>query len=241
MSRSDDRRDFLKSLTATVMAGSARALLPQLGMVSAEYAWVRKQPNTIINMPTDTHINSADFVLVATVPLRLSGVTPKLGAPGPQNRATPPHWNAQMPAVLFDPLVSSSSSPNFLRDAMPLNGPQGNYPLGTFYLRRTFTNNTGAPVRKLRAHVIDITDDSITGQANIRALDAADITVNGKPVKGVTLDNPPAQPNGGGLNSSLTIRLSEPIPVGGKVNVQFRLGILRGGSYRFFFNLEATN
>ncbi|HWT14585.1 MAG TPA: hypothetical protein VN581_02285, partial [Patescibacteria group bacterium] len=38
MSRSDDRRDFLKSLTATVMAGSARALLPQLGMVGSALA-----------------------------------------------------------------------------------------------------------------------------------------------------------------------------------------------------------
>ncbi len=38
MSRSADRRDFLKSLTATVMAGSARALLPQLGMVGTALA-----------------------------------------------------------------------------------------------------------------------------------------------------------------------------------------------------------
>ena len=33
MSRSNDRRDFLRGLSATLIAGSAQALLPQLGIV----------------------------------------------------------------------------------------------------------------------------------------------------------------------------------------------------------------
>src|SRR5688572_23528408 len=32
MSRSNDRRDFLRGLSATLLAGSAQALLPQLGL-----------------------------------------------------------------------------------------------------------------------------------------------------------------------------------------------------------------
>lgn len=38
MSRSNDRRDFLKAMSATLMAGSARALLPQLSLVGSALA-----------------------------------------------------------------------------------------------------------------------------------------------------------------------------------------------------------
>ncbi|NOT59525.1 MAG: hypothetical protein HOP19_04785, partial [Acidobacteria bacterium] len=210
-----------------------------LGWVTAEYAWVRKVISGS-GSPQDTNNNANDFVLVATASASLNGVTPKLGAPNPQNRTTPVN-NARLPMTLLSTSVGTHSAPNFLRDATPLDGTQGVYPLGSFYLRRTITNNTGAAVTKLRAHIVDITDGSVTGQANIRALDAPDITVNGLPVKGVVVNSPPTQPNGGGLNSSMTIRLSEPIQAGGKVTVQFRLGVLSGGSYRFYINFEATN
>ncbi|HLL71031.1 MAG TPA: hypothetical protein VK363_06335, partial [Pyrinomonadaceae bacterium] len=59
-------------------------------------------------------------------------------------------------------------------------------------------------------------------------------------VEGLTLETPPAQPNGGGLNSSLTV-----IPPGGAlapgatIDVQFLLGVQEQGNFRFLVNVEA--
>ena len=113
----------------------------------------------------------------------------------------------------------------------------------SLYLRRAFTNNTGAPVTKLRFRVIEMSNGGVN-TAILRAINSGDITVNGQPVKGLTLETPPAQPTGGGVNSTLcvgSITLAAPLANGAKVNVQFRLGIVQGGSYRFFVNTEASN
>jgi hypothetical protein len=56
------------------------------------------------------------------------------------------------------------------------------------------------------------------------------------------LEGPPAQPNGGALNSTLTvgnITLGAPLAPGASVNVQFLLGIQQTGLFRFFINVEA--
>jgi hypothetical protein len=62
-------------------------------------------------------------------------------------------------------------------------------------------------------------------------------------INGLTLEeNPPAQPNGGGLNSSLrenTITIGTPLAPGASVNVQFRLGVMVNGGFRFLVNVEA--
>src|SRR5262249_40834819 len=140
-------------------------------------------------------------------------------------------------AILFDPTASTSAPPNRVRETTPiLNGP-----LGTLSIRRTFTNNTGVPITRLRFRVIDITNNPTGSEANLRVLSSVDVMVNGKVVRGTTLEQPPAQPNGGGLNSTLavgTINLASPLPPGGAVNVQFLLGVQRGGSFRFFVNVE---
>ncbi|NOT64137.1 MAG: hypothetical protein HOP19_28310, partial [Acidobacteria bacterium] len=113
----------------------------------------------------------------------------------------------------------------------------------SLYLRRGFTNNTGASVSKLRFRVIEISNGGVN-TAILRALSSADVTVNGTAVKGLTIETPPAQPNGGGLNSTLStgsITLAAPLAMGQKVTVQFRLGIVQNGSYRFFVNIETQN
>ncbi len=43
MSRSNDRREFLRGLSATLLAGSAQALLPQLGLVGNALAATPKR------------------------------------------------------------------------------------------------------------------------------------------------------------------------------------------------------
>ena len=58
-------------------------------------------------------------------------------------------------------------------------------------------------------------------------------------MQGTTLEQPPAQPNGGGFNSSLsddTITLASPLAPGQSVPIQFKLGIMRNGAFRFFPN-----
>jgi hypothetical protein len=61
-------------------------------------------------------------------------------------------------------------------------------------------------------------------------------------VNGTTLETPPAQPLGGGNNSSMTtgvINLGSPLTPGASINLQFVLGVQSTGSFKFFFNIEA--
>jgi type 1 fimbria pilin len=84
-------------------------------------------------------------------------------------------------------------------------------------------------------------------QADMRVLNSGDLTVTitgGQSVlvRGTTVDAPPNQPSGGGLNSSVNvgvISLSQPLAPGQSVNVQFVLGVQQTGSFRFFFSVEA--
>ncbi len=52
------------------------------------------------------------------------------------------------------------------------------------------------------------------------------------------LEQPPAQPNGGGLNSTMTVTVV-PIANGATVDLRFLLGVQQGGAFRFFVNVEA--
>ena len=61
-------------------------------------------------------------------------------------------------------------------------------------------------------------------------------------IEGTTLEQPPAQTIGGGLNSTAsasTVTLASPLAPGASVNVQFLLGVQQGGSFRFLLNVEA--
>jgi len=61
-------------------------------------------------------------------------------------------------------------------------------------------------------------------------------------VQALTLEQPPTQARGGGLNSSLaagTVTVGTPIMPGASINLNFLLGVATGGTYRFFINVEA--
>jgi hypothetical protein len=84
--------------------------------------------------------------------------------------------------------------------------------------------------------------------ADLRAIDSEDIqvTVNGEPadVYGTFVEQPPLQPNGGGLNSSMVvgfISINNQLADGESINVQFLLGIMQTGTYRFYVNIEMLN
>ena len=195
-------------------------------------------------LPKDTGENGADYVVVNT-----DGATTtlgaKLGAPGPEGLTSPLNGNAGMPGSLLDPSVSASQPPNRVRDFTSVT----NGSFGTLSIRRTITNNTGMPVRYLSFRVVDVTNyPAPAGTADVRALDSDDIqvTVNGSPVDvlGTFVEQPPMQPNGGGLNTTVaagTININNQIPDGASVNVQFLLGIMQTGNYRFYVNIEMIN
>jgi hypothetical protein len=199
--------------------------------------------------PKDTGDNAADFLLVATTTnLQIT----RLGAPGPENLASPVVNNTTIIPTLLDPSVSSASSPN--RERNPT--PEPNATFGTMLIRRTITNNTGQPISRLRFRVIIITtlgtpaaECPAPSCADLRALTSQGGTAtlaNSQvvPVLGLRLEEPPAQPAGGGYNASLsadTITFATPLPDGLSINVEFKLGIQRTGPFRFFLNAEAQN
>ena len=59
---------------------------------------------------------------------------------------------------------------------------------------------------------------------------------------GTTLEQPPNQPLGGGLNSTVgigTVTLAAPLAPGASINVQVFLRGTAVGAFKFFVNLEA--
>jgi hypothetical protein len=230
---------------------------PAITPASIEYSFVRDMcgkggstsrlgscPNA--GFPVDTGDNASDFFFVDTNGGSI-GAGQRLGAPGPENLTSPVLRNGALPGSLIFPCVSSSSPPNRVRD-FTADAPN-NSTFGTLSIRRRVTNNTGANVTRLRFRIIDIsTFLAPAGTADLRARTST-LTVVSNPctslptvVQGTTLEEPPAQPNGGGFNSSLaagTVTLATPILPGGTYDFQFLLGIQKTGSFKFYVNIEA--
>jgi hypothetical protein len=209
-------------------------LSPATGITAnAEYCFTRYQGGAL---PKDTNNNAQDFVLVATDPGLITQASAILGAPGPENR-TSPVQRTNWFTVSVPSGVSSS-----LRTASPAvtNGD-----LGTLSLRRRFTNQTSNQVTKLRFRVTDMTTINspmiYATQADVRVLNATLVGLSGTTLKATTLE-PPEQPKGGGVNSSLLVNgsltLPEPLAQGASIDVEFLLGVMRSGSYRFIISIE---
>jgi len=217
-----------------------------------EYSYVR---NLTTGFPQDTNENNNDFLFVATVGEGIFGNDSDaaiLGSPGPENRFSPIQRNAVIKASLIDPGCagggSATSACARVRTAAGAN-PQ-NAAFGTLLIRRRFRNTTTEPVRQLRFRAVNITTigSRQTGEADLRLLSSSDVEAtdsNGNPItiEGVTLEEmPTAQPEGGGLNSTVRlsrITLGTPLAPGAAVNLQFRLGVMTDGSFRFLVNVEA--
>jgi hypothetical protein len=204
-----------------------------------------------ISTPKDTNNNAADFIFVDTNGTS-AGAGQRLGAPGPENLSSPIQRNASFGQAFLDPCVGGASPPNRVRDFT--SDPANNSTFGTLDIRRTFTNNTGGNVTRLRFRVIDITTfPAPSGIADLRprTSTAVVVTVDRAPcgsgtsnvtVQGTTLEQPPSQPNGGGFNSSMsagTVTLATPLANGASIDLRFLLGIQQTGSFKFYFNIEA--
>lgn len=199
-------------------------------------------------LPQDTNDNAADFVLIsATGDFTLAAGTTavQLGAPGPENLASPVQRNAAIKASLIDPAQPSSASPNRVRSGQVVT----NGAFGTLSIQRRFTNTTPDPITRLRFRVVDITTlnspVATAPQADLRVLSSTGTVTNSAgatvvTVTGLTLEEPPTQPNGGGLNSSLTvIPPNGSLASGSTIDVQFLLGVQAEGNFRFLVNVEA--
>lgn len=210
--------------------------------VNGEYSFLRKLASGV---PQDTDNNDADFIFVSTTHGTFSTRASTLGAPGPENLASPIQRNGSIKASLIDPLAASSAPPNRVRSAAGANPTNAAY--GTLDIRRKFTNTTGAPVTALRFRVVDFTTRTgasapPAGTADLRLLTSTDTTANGGviTITGTTLDAP-AQPNGGGFNSSATVALpGGTLANGASINVRFVLGVQQEGAFRFLVNVEAV-
>ncbi len=212
-----------------------------------EYSWVRQMCAfvqgvgcTTAGTPKDTGVNAADFISVDT-----SGETQSLGAPGPEGLTSPYQRNAEFGFTLLDTNAPQPQAPNRVRDITDTTGD--NKTFGTMSIRRTVTNNTGVPVDYLAFRVVQITTfPDVVGQADLRVLDSDDITVtltNGTevPVSGTYVETPPEQLNGGALNSSVGVIYfgDAELADGQSINVQFLLGVVKPGAFRFYINIEA--
>ncbi|HYP01453.1 MAG TPA: lamin tail domain-containing protein, partial [Pyrinomonadaceae bacterium] len=206
---------------------------------NAQFSFVRRlQTGT----PQDTNGNAEDFVLVATDPLAV-GNSAQLGAPGPENTFSPTQRNATIKASLIAPQQSSTAFPNRARVGTPV----ANGAYGTLSIRRRFTNATGQMLTRLRFRAVNMTTFgtpiSLSPQADMRLLTSGDfgITVNDNTlsVRGTIVEQPPAQPLGGGLNSTASVMLpGGGLAPGASVDVQFLLGVQQEGIFRFLINIE---
>jgi hypothetical protein len=227
---------------------------------TTEHAFFRSMGTASGGNPKDTNDNAADFTFADTQATFISGLQQRLGAPGPENLASPIRRDTSgIGLPLLDQSVAPSAHPNRTRSfSMVSNGT-----FGTLTVRRRVVNNTGGSVTRLRFRIVDMTTFPSPGGgvADLRALtsvdevgvgpinDATTCTAAGAgsppctiTVRGTTLETPPAQPNGGGLNSTLsagTITLGTPLANGASLPVRFLLGIQTTGTFRFLIIVEA--
>ena len=212
---------------------------------SVNHAWHRDQSPASAGRPKDTGDNAADFLFVEASGAS-AGAGQRLGAPAPENLASPIQRNSQLTVTNIDPAQNSSTPPNRVRDQT--SDTANNSRFGTLSFRKTVTNNTAASITRLRFRITDITSFPVpSGTADLRARTSAPIVValtggGTATVQGTTLEEPPAQPLGGAFNSSLsagTVTLATPLAPGASINVQLLLGVQQVGRFRFFFNVEA--
>jgi hypothetical protein len=256
-----NRFDAVGSTTEANVLYKEGAGYPMLTPFSIDYSWLRDEcgkggavnllGQCTISTPKDTDSNSVDFYFVDTNGTSAGGGQ-RLGAPGPQNLASPIQRNSSISAALLDTCVAASASPNRVRDFT--SDPANNSTFGTLDIRRTFTNNTGGSVTRLRFRIIDLdTFPAASGFADLRprTSTAVVVTVDRPPcgsgtsnitVQGSTLEQPPSQPNGGGFNSSMsagTVTLGTPLANGASIDTRFLVGIQQTGNFRIYLNIEA--
>jgi hypothetical protein len=126
-------------------------------------------------------------------------------------------------------------------------------------VRRRVQNNTGATVTRLRFRIVDMSTFQVpNGTADLRALtstavvlsgitDPATCAATGVPAtapcqvtaQATTLEQPPTQAVGGGINSTLSVSIPGGLANNASINVNFLLGVQQTGAFRFLIIIEA--
>jgi subtilisin-like proprotein convertase family protein len=243
---------------------------PALTPFSIDYSFVRDECGKSGSITTmgvcpsggayvDTNNNAADFYFVDTNGTS-AGAGQRLGAPGPQNLASPINRNGVFPVLLLDASAPAGNPPNRVRDFT--SDPANNSTFGTIEFRRRVVNSSGAPATRLRFRIIDVTTfPAPSGFADLRSRTSTLVVVSGVNdaatclasngvattpctvnVQGTTLEQPPSQPNGGAFNSTWsagTVTLGTPLANGASINVRMLFGIQQTGSFKYYINVEA--
>ncbi|MDQ1592641.1 MAG: hypothetical protein QOG71_3268 [Pyrinomonadaceae bacterium] len=239
-----DAAGFSGTAGATADMFREGAGLTSPGANDGQYAFVRK---LISGTPQDTNDNAADFGFYSTDGASYGGVQSILGAPGPESADKPVQRNGVIKAALIDGTAFSTAPPNRVRSGQVQPGVPNAY--GTLSIQRRFKNTTALPVTRLRFRIVDITTlnspVASSPQSDLRVLTSTGVVTNSQgqvvvTVNGLTLEQPPAQTNGGGMNSTLTVALpGNMLAPGSTIDVQFLLGVEQQGAFRFLVNVEA--
>ncbi|MFT3742800.1 MAG: MBG domain-containing protein [Pyrinomonadaceae bacterium] len=218
--------------------------------------------------PKDTNNNAADFVFVDTNGTS-AGAGQRLGAPGPENMASPFSVSAVSPDVVpLDSTVGNGGSstespapPNVVRNFT--SDPANNSTFGTLDLRFRYVNNAGVPITRLRYRIIDQTTfPAPSGFSDLRSRTSTLVVVSGindpatclasngvatTPctinVQGTTLEQPPSSPNGSAFNSTMsagTVTLGTPLAAGASINSRFLFGIQQTGTAKVCMMAETV-
>ncbi len=237
--------------SGSTVAGEGTAL-PAPPNTAGEYAFVRDEST---GAPQDTNNNAADFLFVSTNAGLYNGRQSQLGAPGPANLSSP----ALTPALTvsgIDPKADINYSPNRIRVAATTPAAT-NATFGTLIFRRNLKNNTGKTITRLRFRFSRLTTlnsptlNPSSTQADLRFLSSSSGTVPSRDGSstlsygGTTLETPPTQDLGGGVNSSAsgftTVTLPAGLAPGASANYQFVFGVEKNGGFTAIFNIEALN
>jgi CSLREA domain-containing protein len=230
--------------------------LGAVGALAIDYTWFRSL--IVGGNPKDTNDNASDLLFADTAGTNVPGVGQRLGAPGPENLASPIRRDTSgILLPLLDGSVSSTVAPNRFRDLTSTPPLQTN---GTMEVRRRVQNTTGATVTRLRFRIVDITTFPTPGggTADLRVLtssaavispinDAATCASTGTPAttpcqvtaQATTLETPPAQGAGGGYNSTVTVSIPGGLANNASIDVNFKLGVVVSGTFRFKLIIEA--
>ncbi|MBK6749712.1 MAG: SBBP repeat-containing protein [Acidobacteria bacterium] len=185
----------------------------------------------------DTDDNRSDLMLVDTHAAMFtspdqSRVISVLGSPAPE---TSESLRMMTPAEVT--IVQSGTE---VFDPSPVeNGPNG-----TLTIFRTVTNNTSSPISAMRLRAIDfptigsLSQRRYSSRPDFRLLNSVDASGT----YGLTLAGGRLQPNGGGLNSTLTVdsvTAANPLEPGASIVIAIRFGVMRWGKHPFTATVEA--
>jgi hypothetical protein len=130
--------------------------------------------------------------------------------------------------------------------------PANDSTFGTVDIRRTFKNETGVDITRLRFRIVALSTFPVpSGIADLRARTSTAVVVNrgvaggateNVTVHGTTLEQPPSQTHGGGLDSTLSVssvNIANPLAPGATIDLRFLFGVENAGKYQLFVEVEA--